>query len=84
MLQTSEDIVGSLGELTVEKTASNLVDEIKKLSRQDQAAIIVEVLDTLDEEGEEIDDEELLRELQRREAEGMEGSVSWSVLRDMP
>ena len=84
MLQTSEDIVGNLGELTVEKTASNLVDEIKKLSRQDQAAIVVEVLDTLDEEGEEIDDEELLRELQRREAEGMEGSVSWSVLRDMP
>ncbi len=84
MLQASEDIVGNLGELTVEKTASNLVDEIKKLSRQDQAAIIVEVLDTLDEEGEEIDDEELLRELQRREAEGMEGSVSWSVLRDMP
>ncbi len=84
MLQTSEDVVGNLGELIVEKTASNLVDEIKKLSRQDQEAIIVEVLDTLNEEGEEIDDEELLRELQRREAEGMEGSVSWSVLRDMP
>lgn len=68
----------------MEKTTSNLVDEIKKLSRQDQAAIIVEVLDTLDEAGEEFDDEELLRELQRREAEGMKGSVSWSDLRDMP
>ena len=31
------------------------------------------------EEGEEIDDEELLRELQRREAEGMEGSVSFAT-----
>lgn len=53
------------------QTASNLVDEIKKLSRQDQASIIVEVLDTLDEAGDEFDDEELLRELQRREAERM-------------
>ena len=79
MHEASEDIVGNLGELIVEKTASNLVDEIKKLSRQNQAAIIVEVLDTLDEEGEEIDDEELLRELQRREAEGMEGSVSFAT-----
>jgi hypothetical protein len=26
----------------------------------------------------------LLRELQRREAEDMDGSVAWSVLRDMP
>lgn len=68
----------------MEKTTSNPVDEIKKLSRQDQAAIVVEVLDTLDEAGEEFDDEELLRELQRREAEGMKGSVSWSDLRDMP
>jgi hypothetical protein len=68
----------------VEKTTSNLVDEIKKLSHQDQAAIVVEVLDALDETGEEFDDEELLRELQRREAQGLNGSVPWSVLRDMP
>lgn len=67
----------------MEKVATNLIDEIKKLSRQDQAAIVVEVLGTLDEGGEEFDDEELIRELQRREAEGMDGSVSWSVLRDM-
>ena len=45
---------------------------------------MVEVLETLDEESEEFDDEELLSELQRREAEGMNGSVPWSVLRDMP
>jgi putative addiction module component (TIGR02574 family) len=68
----------------VGEIANNLVDEIKKLSRQDRAAIIIEVLDTLDEEGEEINDEELHRELQRREAEGMEDSVSWSILRLMP
>ncbi len=66
------------------KTASNIVDEIKKLSRRDQAAIVIEVLDTLDDESEEFDDEELLGELQRREAEGMNGSVSWTDLRDMP
>ena len=71
-------------ELILEKAASNLIDEIKKLSRQDQAAIAVAVLGTLDGGGEEFDDEELLRELQRREAAGMDGSVSWSVLRDMP
>lgn len=65
-------------------TTSTLIDEIKKLSRQDQATIVVEVLNTLDEEGEEFDDEELIRELQRREAEGMHGSVSWKDLRDMP
>lgn len=72
-----------MGELIVGKTATNLVDEIKKLSSQDRAAIVVEVLDTLDEEGEEFDDEELLRELERREAEGMTDSVPWSILRDM-
>jgi hypothetical protein len=68
----------------VGKTASNIVDEIKKLSRRDQAAIVIEVLDTLDDESEEFDDEELLGELQRREAEGMNGSVSWTDLRDTP
>jgi hypothetical protein len=73
-----------LGELTVEKVATELVDEIKKLSRQDQAAIVVEVLDTLGDEGEEFDEQELLGELQRCEAKGMNGSVSWSDLRDMP
>ena len=73
-----------IGDLIVEKTASNLVEEIKKLSCQDRAAIVVEVLDTLDEEGEEFDDEELLCELQGREADGLNGSVPWSVLRDMP
>ena len=67
----------------MEKAASDLVDEIKKLSPQDQAAIVCEVLGTLDEGGEEFDDEELLCELQRRELEGMDGSVSWAVLRDM-
>ncbi len=65
-------------------TASSLLEEILKLPRQDRASIAVEVLNTLDDEGSEIDDEELVRELQRREAEGMEGSVSWSVLREMP
>jgi hypothetical protein len=65
----------------VGKTASNIVDEIKKLSRRDQAAIVIEVLD---DESEEFDDEELLGELQRREAEGMNGSVSWTDLRDTP
>lgn len=65
-------------------TASGLIEEIRKLPRQDRAAIAVEVLDTLDDEAQEIDDEELFRELQRREAEGMEGSVSWSVLRELP
>lgn len=73
-----------LRELTVEKAAAELVDEIKKLSRQDQAAIVVEVLDTLGDEGEEFDAVELLGELQRREAKGMNDSVSWSELRDMP
>jgi hypothetical protein len=68
----------------VGKTASNIVDEIKKLSPQDQAAIVIEVLDTLGDESEDFDDEELLGELQRREAEGMNGSVSWTDLRDMP
>jgi hypothetical protein len=68
----------------VGKTASSLVEEIKKLSRRDQAAIVVEVLDTLDDESEDFDDEELLDELLRREAEGMNGSVSWTDLRDMP
>lgn len=63
--------------------ANNLVNEIKKLSCQDRAAIVVEVLDTLDEEGEEFRDQELVRELERREAEGMSDSVPWSVLRDM-
>ncbi len=72
-----------MGELTVGKTATNLVDEIKKLSSEDRAAIVVEVLDTLEEEGEEFDDQELLRELERREAEGMADSVPWSILRDM-
>lgn len=72
------------GEQAVGEVANNLVEEIKKLSCQDRAAIVVEVLDTLDEEGEEFDDQELLRELQRREAEGMSDSVSWSILRDMP
>jgi hypothetical protein len=72
-----------MGELTVGKTATNLVDEIKKLSSQDRAAIVVEVLDTLEEEGEEFDDQVLLRELERREVEGMTDSVPWSVLRDM-
>lgn len=73
-----------IGELIVGKTASSLVEEIKKLSPLDQAAIVVAVLDTLDQEGEEFDDEELLGELQRREAEGMKDSVSWTELRDMP
>lgn len=68
----------------MKKTAPKLVDEIKKLSRQDQAAIVVEVLDALGDAGEEFDEEELLDELQRREAKGMNGSVSWSELRDMP
>ncbi|MEI8381394.1 MAG: hypothetical protein WCJ09_14800 [Planctomycetota bacterium] len=68
----------------MEKAARNLVDEIKKLSGQDQAAIVVEVLDTLGDKGEEFDEEELLGELQRREAKGMNGSVSWSDLRDIP
>jgi putative addiction module component (TIGR02574 family) len=72
-----------MGEPTVSETANNLVDEIKKLSHQDRAAIVVEVLDTLEEEGEEFDDEELRRELERREAEGMTNSVPWSTLRDM-
>jgi hypothetical protein len=67
----------------MEKTAGNLVDEIKQLSRQDQAVIVVEVLDMLDDDGEECDDEELLRELGHREADGMDGSISWSILRDM-
>lgn len=67
----------------VEKTANNLLEEIKKLSSQERAAIVVEVLDTLDQEGEEFSDEELLHELQRREAEGMSDSVSWSVLREL-
>ena len=66
------------------KTASSLVDEIKKLSPHDQAAIVVEVLDILEEEGEDFDDEELLRELQRRETKGMDDSVSWTELRNMP
>ncbi len=68
---------------TVGEIANNLIDEIKKLSWQDRAAIVVEVRGTLNEEGEEFDDQELLRELERREAEGMSDSVSWSVLRDM-
>ena len=68
----------------MENIASNLIDEIKKLSRQDQAAIVLEVMDTLDDDGEEFDDEELLRELQSREKEGMSGSISWSVLRELP
>ncbi len=67
----------------MEKAATELVDEIKKLSRQDQAAIVIEVLDTLGDEGKEFDEEELLVELQRREAKGMNGSVSWSDLRDL-
>lgn len=49
----------------------------------DQAAMVVEVLDTLDQEGEEFDDKELLEELQQREAEGMNDSVSWTELRKM-
>lgn len=68
----------------MENVASNLIEEIKKLSRQDQAAIVVEVMDTLDDDGEEFDDEELLRELQSRDKEGMNGSISWSVLRELP
>jgi len=70
-------------EPAVGEIANKLVDEIKKLSCQDRAAIVVEVLDTLDEEGEEFDDQELLRELERREAEDMSTSVPWSALRDM-
>ena len=65
------------------ETANNLVEEIKKLSSQDRAAIVVEVLDSLDEEGDEFDDQELLRELERRESAGMTDSVPWSALRDM-
>lgn len=65
------------------ETASTLLDEIKKLSSEDRAAIVVEVLDTLEEESEEFDDEELLRALERREADGMTNSVLWSELRDM-
>lgn len=66
------------------KTASSLVEEIKKLSPLDQAAIVVEVLDTLDQEGEEFDNEELLLDLQQREADGMKDSISWTELRNMP
>jgi len=84
MQEQCDDSRRVLGELTVEKAARNLVDEIKKLSGQDQAAIVVEVLDTLGDKGEEFDEEELLGELQRREAKGMNGSVSWSDLRDIP
>ena len=73
-----------MGDVIVGITASSLLEEILKLPRHDRASIAVEVLNTLDDEGSEIDDEELVRELQRREAEGMEGSVSWSVLREMP
>lgn len=72
-----------IGEQAVGETANRLVEEIKKLSCQDRAAIVVEVLKTLEEEGEGFDDQELLRELERREVEGMTDSVPWSVLRDM-
>lgn len=68
---------------TLGEIANNLIDEIKKLSCQDRAAIVVEVRGTLDEAGKEFDDQELLHELERREAEGMSDSVPWSVLRDM-
>ena len=81
--ESAMNLACRLEDLIVGKTASNLVEEIKKLSCQDRAAIVVEVLDTLDDEGEEFDDDEMLRELQRREAEGMNESVPWSVLRDM-
>lgn len=68
---------------TLGEIANSLIDEIKKLSCQDRAAIVVEVRGTLDEAGKEFDDQELLRELELREAEGMSDSAPWSVLRDM-